>query len=48
MQLALNKNADLRVPLEDSVILHFNKLDSQIARNWSKTSKTKDMFDDKN
>ena len=46
MQLALNKNTDLRVPLKDSVILHFNKIDSQIARNWRKTGKTKDMFDD--
>ena len=47
MQLALNKKAARRVRLEDSIILHFNKIDSQIARNWS-GSKTKDMFDDTN
>ena len=53
MQPQMNENRDRQVPrkdlppFRDSVVLHFNKVDSQIARNWS-GSKTKDMFDDKN
>jgi hypothetical protein len=47
VQTLMNENPDRHVPRKDSVILHFNKVDSQIARNWS-GSKTKDVFDDKN
>lgn len=35
-----------QAPGPPSIILHFNKADSQIARNWS-GSKSKDIFDDK-
>lgn len=47
MQLWMNKYLGKQVPREDSIILHFNKVDSQIARNWS-GSKIRDIFDDKN
>lgn len=53
MQPQVNENRDRQTPrkdlppFKDSVVLHFNKVDSQIARNWS-GSKTKDIFDDKN
>ena len=47
MQLRMDKYSNKQAPREDSIILHFNKVDSQIARNWS-GSKTKDIFDDKN
>ena len=43
----MNKNPVKQVPRKGGVILHFDKIDSQIARNWS-GSKTKDVFDDKN
>ena len=47
MQLWMNKLLNKQVSRQDSIILHFNKVDSQIARNWS-GSKIKDIFDDKN
>jgi hypothetical protein len=53
MQPQMNENRGRQDPrkdlatFKDSVVLHFNKVDSQIARNWS-GSKTKDIFDDKN
>jgi len=46
MQFLMNKNVEKHFPRRETVLLRFNKLDSQIARNWSK-SKTKDMFDEK-
>jgi len=46
MQLLMNKNVEKHFPRRETVLLRFNRLDSQIARNWSK-SKTKDMFDEK-
>jgi len=46
MQFLMNKNVERHFPRRETVLLRFNKLDSQIARNWSK-SKTKDMFDEK-
>jgi hypothetical protein len=46
MQLLMSKNEEKHFPRKETVLLHFNKQDSQIARNWS-NSKTKDMFDDK-
>ena len=47
MQPQMNDNPGRSAPRKDSVVLRFNKVDSQIARNWS-GSKSKDMFDDKN
>ena len=47
MQLWINKFLNKQVPRQDSIILHFDKVDSQIVRNWS-GSKIKDIFDDKN
>jgi len=46
MQFLMNKIVEKHFPRRETVLLRFNKLDSQIARNWSK-SKTKDMFDEK-
>ena len=46
MQFLMNKIVEEHFPHKETVLLRFNKKDSQIARNWSK-SKTKDMFDDK-
>lgn len=46
MQTLMNKTFEKHFPRRETVLLRFNKLDSQIARNWSK-SKTKDVFDDK-
>jgi hypothetical protein len=42
-----NKALNDHIAARETVILLFNKRDSQIARNWSKSNKTKDMFDDK-
>jgi hypothetical protein len=42
----MNKYLGRPGPRPDSIILHFNKVDSQIARNWS-GAKVKDIFDDK-
>jgi hypothetical protein len=41
-----NENAEEQVPRRETVLLRFNKKDSQIVRNWSKAAE-KDMFDDK-
>ena len=46
MQFIMSKIVEEHFPHKETVLLRFNKKDSQIARNWSK-SKTKDMFDDK-
>jgi hypothetical protein len=42
----LSKIVDKHFPRKETVLLRFNKSDSQIARNWLK-HKSKDMFDDK-
>ena len=42
----MNKHVGRRIPRPDSIILHFNKGDSQIVRNWA-GAKVKDIFDDK-
>jgi hypothetical protein len=46
MLIAMNKEVEKHFPRKEHVLLRFNKRDSQIARDWSK-SKTKDIFDDK-
>ena len=46
MQFLMNKIVEKHFPRRETVLLRFNKIDSQIARNWSQ-SKTKDMFDDR-
>jgi len=46
MQLVMNKIVEKHFPRRETVLLRFNKEDSQIARNWQ-DSKPKDMFDDK-
>jgi hypothetical protein len=45
--LFISKAVDKHFPRKETVLLRFNKSDSQIARNWLE-SKTNDMFDDKN
>jgi hypothetical protein len=47
MEFLMNILVEKHFPRRETVLLRFNKADSQIARNWS-NSKTKDMFDDKN
>ncbi len=47
MQFLMNKIVEKHFPRRETVLLRFNKSDSQIARDWSK-SKTKDIFDDEN
>ena len=42
----LSNIVDKHFPRKETVLLRFNKSDSQIAHNWLK-SKTKDIFDDK-
>ena len=42
----MNKQSGRHPPRPDSIILHFNKVDSQIVRNWA-GAKVKDIFDDK-
>ena len=44
--LPLN-SVEKHLPRRETVVLHFNKKDSQIARDWRKHDQ-KDMFDDKN
>ena len=46
MQFLMNKIVEKHFPRRETVLLRFNKLDSQIARNWSE-SKSKDKLDDK-
>ena len=44
--IPMNKEVEKHFPRKEYVLLRFNKRDSQIARDWSK-SQTKDIFDDK-
>ncbi len=46
MQFLMNKIVEKHFPRKETVLLHFNEKDSQIARDWL-ASKSKDMFDDK-
>ena len=47
MHFLNNKHVEKHFPERETVLLNFDKKDSQIARDWLK-SKKKDMFDDKN
>ena len=46
MQFLMNKIVEKHFPRRETVLLHFNKSDSQIARNWSKSTAAKDIFDE--
>ena len=46
MQFLGNDNVEKYFPRRETVLLNFNKRDSQIARDWLKGAE-KDMFDDK-
>ena len=35
-------------PRRETILLHFNKVDSQIVRDWRESNNIKDMFDEKN
>ncbi len=48
MEFLINETVEKHFPRRESVLLHFNKSDSKIARNWREPSRIKDMFDDKN
>ena len=47
MRFPSNEFVDEHFPRRETVLLHFNKKDSQIARDWQQ-NKQKDVFDDKN
>ena len=42
-----NEHVEKHFPRKETVLLNFDKKDSQIARDWLKSDR-KDMFDDKN
>ena len=42
-----NDSVEKHFPRRETVVLRFDKKDSQIARDWRKHAQ-KDMFDDKN
>ena len=46
MQFLMNQIVEKDFPRRETVLLRFNKSDSQIARNWSKPASVKDIFDD--
>jgi hypothetical protein len=47
MSFLINMAVDKYFPPRETVLLNFDKKDSQIARNWRESS-DKDIFDDKN
>jgi hypothetical protein len=47
MRIPVNESLEKHFPQRETVLLKFNKRDSQMVRDWS-NSATKDMFDDKN
>ena len=48
MQMLMNAIVEQHFPRRETVLLNFNKKDSQIARNWRESNHVRDMFDDKN
>jgi hypothetical protein len=48
MLTAMNNEVEKHFPRKEHVLLRFNKRDSQITRNWSKSTPAKDVFDEKN
>jgi hypothetical protein len=48
MRFLMDSIVEKHFPRRETVLLHFNKVDSQIARNWRKSNNIKDIFDDKN
>jgi hypothetical protein len=48
MSFLINSAVDKHFPPRETVLLNFDKKDSQIARNWRESKNTKDIFDDKN
>ena len=46
MRILVEKSIEKHFPRRETVVLHFNKKDSQIARDGRGPAK-KDMFDDK-
>ena len=47
MQFLMNAVVEKHFPRRETVLLKFDRKDSQIARNWRESS-GKDIFDDKN
>jgi hypothetical protein len=48
MGILMDSIVEEHFPRRETVLLHFDKVDSQIVRNWRKSNKIKDIFDDKN
>jgi hypothetical protein len=48
MPFLMDTIVEQHFPRRETVLLRFDKVDSQIARNWRKSNKVKDIFDDKN
>ena len=46
MQFLMNKIVEKHFPRQETVLLRFNKSDSQIARSWSKATTERHIFDD--
>ena len=46
MQFLRNKIVEKHFPRRETILLRFNKSDSQIARSWSKRAAERDVFDD--
>ena len=44
--MIINESVEKHFPRRETVVLHFNKKDSQIVRDWRKSDQ-RDMFDDK-
>ncbi len=47
MPFLMDTIVEQHFPRRETVILHFDKADSQIARSWRKSNNSKDIFDDK-
>ena len=47
MPILVDQDIEKHFPRRETVVLHFDKKDSQIARDWRRHAQ-KDIFDDKN
>ena len=48
MRFLMDSIVEKHFPRRETVLLRFDKADSQIARNWRKSNNIKDIFDDQN
>ena len=47
MRFLMDSIVEKHFPRRETVLLHFNKVDSQLVRDWRKSNNVKDIFDDK-